>query len=105
MPETLVIANPLPATTTWRVKSIFLSPGLNSVSGAFVDQPGESVLEIVLLGNGGARKERRLVGAEAHPRIVALNKANLTTKSLQKRALELMVELGEIEGTLAGTPD
>lgn len=44
-------------------------------------------------------------GATATSLMVSLNKANLSTKSLQKRVLEQLVSDGKLAGTISGTPD
>jgi len=42
---------------------------------------------------------------KAHNLMVALNKANLTIKSLQKRILEQLTTDGLLLGTVNGTPE
>ena len=44
-------------------------------------------------------------GDTATTLMVALNKANLSTKSLQKRVLEKLAADGLLAGTISGTPD
>ena len=41
----------------------------------------------------------------ATDRMRALNKANLSTKSLQKRLMEMVISDGRLEGSISGTPD
>lgn len=60
---------------------------------------------IHLRGTNGERKEIRYDGAEATALMVALNKANLSTKSLQRRILEKAVADSKIVGTVTGVPD
>lgn len=44
-------------------------------------------------------------GDEAKNLMVALNKANLSTKSLHKRILEKLINDGHLAGTISGTPE
>lgn len=44
-------------------------------------------------------------GAIATTLMLALNVANLSTKSLHKRVLERLIADGKLAGTIAGTPD
>lgn len=46
------------------------------------------------------------VGAEAEPQIKAFNKANLSVKSAERRALEYLQAKGKIgAGSMSGSPD
>lgn len=107
MPELLTIANPIPATTSWRVKEINLSLGLSADGGAYSVEQGKAVIEVVLIGDNGRRLEHRFTGLDAHNDIIALNKANLSGVggSLQKRVLNKLIAAGIIQGTLSGSPD
>jgi hypothetical protein len=64
-----------------------------------------ATIVIHLRGTNGERKEARYDGAEATALMVALNKANLTIKSLQRRILERLIADGKIDGTVSGSPD
>ena len=44
-------------------------------------------------------------GTDATTLMKALNKANLSTKSLHKRIMEKAVADGKLSGTISGTPD
>jgi hypothetical protein len=37
--------------------------------------------------------------------MIALNKANLSTTSLQRRVMNRLTALGRLSGTISGTPD
>lgn len=53
----------------------------------------------------GYRQHFDYTGSTATNLMVALNKANLSTKSLQRRILEQLVADGKLVGTISGTPD
>jgi hypothetical protein len=72
------------------------------IAGLFLNVEDEYV-EVNLRGaNGELRVERY---DDALPMIVALNKANLSTKSLQRRIMERLITDGRLAGTISGTPD
>lgn len=58
-----------------------------------------------LEGQNGEIKSFGYVGAEATALMVLLNKANLSTNSLQKRVLDKLRTDGKIAGTVSGAPD
>lgn len=60
---------------------------------------------IVLEGPEGERREIHYNGQIATSLMVALNKANLATKSLHKRILEYLVTDGKMAGTITGAVD
>jgi len=67
---------------------------------------GAAILAIVLLDNLGRVTHHRYIGDEACAKMKALNKANLSTKSLHRRVLEMLVADGRIDaGTITGTSD
>lgn len=69
-----------------------------------LDWPGQSIYAR-LIGSDGAVVPVSWDGAPAVALMVALNKANLTTTSLQKRILQQAVTDGKIAaGTVSGTP-
>jgi hypothetical protein len=107
MPETLALTNPIPATTSWRVKEVNMSLGLSANAGVFAVDPDRAYIDVVLIGDNGRRLEHRFTGLEAHNDIVGLNKANLSGAggSLQKRVLNKLIAAGVIAGTVQGTPD
>ena len=62
-------------------------------------------LEIVYVDNLGKRLQDNHRSDEARDLIVALNKANLTTKSLERRLMEHLIAEGKIPpATITGTP-
>jgi len=60
---------------------------------------------IHLEGTNGEIKQFRYEGAAATALMITLNKANLSTISLQKRVLQKLVADGLIAGTVSGAPD
>lgn len=60
---------------------------------------------MVARANTGKVVERLEVGQVALDLMIALNKANLMTKSLERRALEYMQSKGDFAGTITGSPD
>ncbi len=64
---------------------------------------------VIHLGDGNVQKVVVYKDTSADPvattLMVALNKANLSTKSLQKRILERLQTDGHLAGTISGTPD
>src|SRR5687767_11917853 len=64
---------------------------------------------VIHLGGNGVQRMIEYADLPENPvatnLMVALNKANLSTKSLHKRVLERLVTDGHIAGTIGGTPD
>lgn len=89
-------------TTYWKPVGVNLQLG---VTDAGVIDSTRSYIVVNLLGQNSERLVCKQSGQAAHDNIVALNKANLTSNSLQKRALDLFVTLGQVAGTVSGTPD
>ena len=59
-----------------------------------------------LVGSGGQRKEVVLGdAANARAMLKALNKADLSVKSLNRRIMEKLLADGHLEGSISGTPD
>jgi len=96
MSETLTLTAPeiTPAITTSDYKVALLHL---DVEGAQIG--------IHLRGTNGERKEFRYDGAEATALLHALNTANLSIKSLQRRILEKLIADGKLLGTVSGVPD
>lgn len=75
----------------------------------------QQTITIHLRGDNGELREFRYGGplpqtapaerAKALALMTALNKANLSTKSLQRRILEQLLADGLLAGTVAGVPD
>lgn len=57
------------------------------------------------VGDGVIQKRVEYTGEIALTLMVALNKANLSTKSLHKRIIERLVTDGYLAGTISGSPD
>ncbi len=83
---------PAITTTDYRVSLLVLD-----VEGAHI--------VIHLRGTNGERHEYRYDDPDATPLLVALNKANLSVKSLQRRVLERLIADGKLAGSIAGSPD
>lgn len=62
-------------------------------------------ITITLRGTNGERKNWSYSGATATTLMVALNKANLSVKSLHRRVIEQLQADGVLVGTIAGSPD
>jgi hypothetical protein len=96
MSEIIVLTNPeiIPQVTTSDYRVVYLQMDFEKAS-----------IVVHLRGTNGERKEMRYSGQEATDLMIALNKANLTIKSLQRRILEKLVADGKLAGSVAGTPD
>ncbi len=61
---------------------------------------------IVLVGDNNEKKEIVFGDVDnARAMMRALNKADLSTKSLQRRIMERLIADGHLAGTISGTPD
>jgi len=66
----------------------------------------QKAIVVVVQDTQGDKLKKSYSGATAEAMITALNKANLSTNSLQKRILEQLVTDGLLAaGTVTGTPD
>lgn len=65
----------------------------------------EARIAVVVEGERGELKTFDYEAAEALTLMRALNTANLSTLSLQKRILNRLVADGKMSGTVTGTPD
>jgi hypothetical protein len=82
-----------PQTSSWRVDALVLH---------WADQ----YLRIIVRSDDGRVIDHAYSGAQATTLMIALNKANLTTNSLHKRALNQLVADGILPaGAIAGAPD
>jgi hypothetical protein len=94
MAETIALAAPIQAksgTSTLNLASLVINAEASFIEAHFRGTNGE--LEIVRWDN-------------ARDIILALNKANLTTKSLERRVMERAINDGKIPAaTISGTPD
>ena len=89
---TLTTAETVPSITTWSVSKLVLDVEAG-------------VIEARLRSNTGKYFAYREQDADTLPTIIALNKANLTIKSLQRRVLERISAKGAKSGTVSGTAD
>lgn len=96
---------PVPGATEWYITDFDLHLHRELVDGTVSVVPGRCAAWVKVIGDTGETKEDRWTGQEAHDDIVALNKANLTTQTLQKRLLGKLVTRGTINGTVGGTPE
>lgn len=93
MPEVVTLAAPLNPATTFRVSRLLLDWDAAHI-------------QIVLTDQHERQHPFRYDGETATAKMVALNKANLTTKSLHRRAIEMIQDdHPELAGTITGTPD
>lgn len=65
----------------------------------------ESIFIEMTNSTGDIRRPFVYDGDEAVQMMVALNKANLSVKSLHRRILEKLIADGKIEGAIEGGPD
>ena len=92
MAELITLTSPLPALSTYTVVELNLNWDAASI-------------QIGLKGTNGERTHYSYSGATATTLMVALNKANLSIKSLQRRVIEQLVTDGKLAGTISGSPD
>jgi hypothetical protein len=94
MAEIVTLTSPItpPSLTTYSVRMIQMD----------LDVP---TIVIRLRGTNGEIKTCSYAGATATTLMIALNKANLTSNSLQRRVLTQLIADGEISGTISGSPD
>ena len=94
MAEQLDLTTPVttPDITSWRVVYLELNWAAQSI-------------RIGLLGTNGETSHHNYNGEVAITLMTNLNKANLSTKSLQRRILERLIIDGHLEGSISGTPD
>lgn len=106
MAEQIDLAAPVgPTTNRWRVYSIHLERGVMSDGDNLVLNTTRSFIEVVLVGDNGRTFVHRWTGQAADNNILALNKADLSTNSLERRVLAKLITDGVISGAVAGTPD
>ncbi len=95
MAEKLDLASPeqdAPGTVTWKPILLHLNWEKATIKAGF-------------RGDNGEYTSVGWDGATATTLMVALNKANLSTKSLHKRIMEKAVADGKLSGTISGAPD
>lgn len=74
-----------------------------SVESLLLDWGGAKII-IVLKDNTGALVTFTYTNSTATNLIVALNKANLTSNSLQRRIFTQLIADGKLSGTVSGSP-
>lgn len=95
MAEQLDLASPeqaAPGTITWRPVLLHLDKRRATIKAGFE-------------GDNGEYTSVGWEGTDATTLMVALNKANLSVKSLNRRIMEKAVADGMLTGTISGTPD
>ena len=75
------------------------------VIGLNLDWEGATIVIHLRAVTTGKSSTFIYTGATATSLMTALNKANLSTNSLQKRILEKLVTDGKLTGTVSGSPD
>lgn len=86
------VATIFPNETDWEIDTLLLAWRAQRI-------------HIDVISNVGTKRSKEYTGIDATNKMVALNKANLTTKSLHKRIMEFLQADGVISGTITGTPD
>lgn len=105
MAERIDLTTPA-STTQWRVRSLLMERGLFPTSAGGISlNTAESLIQVGLIGDGGRTLTHTWKGGPADADIVALNKLNLTTNTLNKRILDKLISDGVIVGTTAGSAD
>ena len=94
MPEKLTLAVPVAQTSLNEVEVVFLL--LNKF---------EKKIEIRLQGNTKELLYFYYEGQIALNLMIALNKANLSLKSLERRIIEKLIADGKLAGAIVGVPD
>jgi len=95
MAEQLDLASPeksAPGTVTWKPFLLHLNNEAATIKAAF-------------RGDNGEYTSIEYEGSMATTLMKALNKADLSVKSLQRRIMERAVSDGKLNGTISGTPD
>jgi hypothetical protein len=65
----------------------------------------QALILVHVRGTNGERKEFRYDGTVAINLMIALNKADLSVKSLERRILERLSADGKLVGAVTGSPD
>jgi hypothetical protein len=65
----------------------------------------QRLILVKFFGTNGEVREWKVEGQLALDRLKALNTANLSTKSLYRRCMELAIADGVFEGAVTGAPD
>ena len=78
---------------------------MTGANGVLVFSPGDSVVTATLIGLNGEKMTYTWRGATADANIIALNKMNLSTITLNKRIMNLLISDGVLPGTATGVAD
>lgn len=108
MAESVTLTSPfgaVAATPRWVIRSLHLERGYVATGTSVIVVPGNSFISVTLIGEQGHTKQHTWSGASADADIVALNKVNLSSNSLNKRILDRLILDGVISGTSTGSPD
>lgn len=95
MAEQLDLSSPeqaAPGTVTWKPILLHLNWRQATIKAGFE-------------GDNGEYTSIGWEGTDATTLMIALNKADLSVKSLHKRIMEKAVSDGKLSGTISGTPD
>lgn len=100
MAEQLDLTTPIPGTAAlndYEVIGIHLN---------WMEAADDAYIKVVLAGdNGRGRSIVLATGAAARTLMAALNKADLSANSLQRRVLQKLIDDGHLAGTISGSPD
>lgn len=103
---TLAAPETPPTNTRWIVQEVRLAQGVRYAGDGTIEVDALlSQIYVHLVGDHGQVLDHTWNGQPAHNLLVALNKANLTIKSLHKRVMEQLITDGVIAGSITGTPD
>lgn len=104
-----VFIPPRPAPTAFTITDFDLHRHVDVVATElgqeFRVSPAKCCIWVQALGDNGQTVEDRWTGQTAYDDIIALNKANLSTHSLEKRLFLKLVARGKLDGSVEGTPD
>lgn len=105
MAERIDLTTPIPSAARWFVQSLTVRRGMTASGGVITPNPSDSQITVGLLAENGQVKVWDWTGAPADTLIIALNKANLSTTTLNKRILDKLIADGVIAGVSAGAAD
>lgn len=97
MPEILTLTTPIPATSTLRIADFDLNVRGSLIRVVFAEWTAGAFVE------GGREIVAVWNGPTADALMLALNKANLTTQSLNQRIFAQAIADGKLAGTQSGT--
>ena len=75
------------------------------LANLFLDWDGQMIMVCLRCAATGKVLTFTYSGTEARNLMIALNKANLSTNSLQKRVMDKLIADGKIAGSVSGAPD